>query len=794
MNTKIPHSNKYINFLKTKQKLVLTILFLVFVFLPLPEAKRDQFSSLVDSSIARWLQAIIVFYGALKVDFTNMIEIGINQTTAFIDDLFSFFLKLISLDFTVFATTGYILSILYFIIPIGVLLIAISFIKRLIDTKDSEVNFVLDFKYLLTIKNLAITLLLIPFALTESWIIGLIAIILLLVHFVQLTRERLEIRKEKLSIYNFPWFRAYLYYILGVFLALPTMESIISQNNLSFVTLLNISSPEIMFLLVSVGFLVILSEWSLKTVHQAGKEDVRQFIQSQLLLTLKSKLSFSTFIYGVFILGIVFPAIDFFILNGIAYQVIFTIMNLPWSLSIAAFDPAMFVDLFLALIRVAFDTMTNVSRDIIIALIPVIPTDVSIVGSIQGSFFVTLILFFIFLVLYTIFLSWVTITENPDNNSSSTSLKRYLSPFKLKELRKYFILMIVSILGALVFYFANPEVFLESFGDQYTISTDAWEPILIIAFLATIFAIVSATCIWVVIQLRKGRSMRIVAGVITINSIAVITALIMIIPFIQMIKNSLQTNIQNTQDFYAQGLIPDPFNTGYYAQLFGLYPPAYATLEYRVITWLFNSIIVSVTVTAFLVLFSAMAGYCFAKREFIGRKPLFALTIAILMVPSYVQVIPLYIELNRLDLIGTLIAVILPFLIQPLGVFLTTEFMRGIPDDYLDAARIDGYSEIQIFLKIVLPLSIPVMSVLIIINFIGNWNAFIWPLLLIENSAQAVDLRLLPLGMYRINAELEEQIGLVLALATVIVIPIFVILFMAQDYIKKGVTVEGLKG
>jgi len=86
------------------------------------------------------------------------------------------------------------------------------------------------------------------------------------------------------------------------------------------------------------------------------------------------------------------------------------------------------------------------------------------------------------------------------------------------------------------------------------------------------------------------------------------------------------------------------------------------------------------------------------------------------------------------------------------------------------------------------------MSVLIIINFIGNWNAFIWPLLLIENSPQAVHLRILPLGMYRINAELQEQIGLVLALATVIVIPIFVILFMAQDYIKKGVTIEGLKG
>jgi multiple sugar transport system permease protein len=261
-----------------------------------------------------------------------------------------------------------------------------------------------------------------------------------------------------------------------------------------------------------------------------------------------------------------------------------------------------------------------------------------------------------------------------------------------------------------------------------------------------------------------------------------------------MLKNSLQSNAQNTIDFAKQGLIPDPFTTRNYAQIFGLVPPSYETLEYQVITWLFNSIVTALFVTGFLVIFSAMAGYCLAKRNFVGRKLLFTLIIAIQMVPPYVQVIPLYLELNRLGFVGSLLGVIFPFLIQPFSIFLCAEFMRGIPDDYLDAARVDGYSEIEIFRKIVLPLSIPVISVMIIINIIGNWNAFMWPLLLLDQSEFAPLVRTLPLGMFHINAELQEQVGVILALATVIVLPIFVILFLAQDYIKKGVTVEGLKG
>ena len=190
-----------------------------------------------------------------------------------------------------------------------------------------------------------------------------------------------------------------------------------------------------------------------------------------------------------------------------------------------------------------------------------------------------------------------------------------------------------------------------------------------------------------------------------------------------------------------------------------------------------------------------MAGYVLAKRQFVGRKLLFTMVIGIMMVPPYVQIIPLYLELNRLGFVGSLLGIILPFLIQPFSIFLAAEFMKGIPDDYLDAARIDGYSEFEIFRKIVLPLSIPVISVLIIINLIANWNSFIWPLLILDSGVvSAPELRTLPLGMYRVNSQLEEQMGVILALSTLIILPIFIILFLAQDYIKKGVTVEGLKG
>ena len=115
----------------------------------------------------------------------------------------------------------------------------------------------------------------------------------------------------------------------------------------------------------------------------------------------------------------------------------------------------------------------------------------------------------------------------------------------------------------------------------------------------------------------------------------------MIIPFLWMLKNSFQTNAQNTVNFVQQGLVPDPFTTRNYAQIFGLVQPAYETLDYRVITWLFNSLVAALLVTIFLVIFSAMAGYVIAKRQFVGRRWLFALIIGIMMVPPYVQVIPL---------------------------------------------------------------------------------------------------------------------------------------------------------
>jgi multiple sugar transport system permease protein len=353
---------------------------------------------------------------------------------------------------------------------------------------------------------------------------------------------------------------------------------------------------------------------------------------------------------------------------------------------------------------------------------------------------------------------------------------------------------IVLVFLLLFVFIFDPQNFESFFGDLYEMQTDPFSSFLLLGILLTFLAAILAAVFWGVSQVRQGRSRRIIVSSIMINGTAVALAIIMVVPFIWMIKNSIQTDAQNSVDFAKQGLIPDPFTTRNYAQIFGLVPVPYETLEYQVVTWLFNSIVTAVFVTGFLVIFSAMAGYCLAKRNFIGRKFLFMLIIAIQMVPPYVQVIPLYLELNRLGFVGSLLGVIFPFLIQPFSIFLCTEFMRGIPDDYLDAARVDGYSEFEIFRKIVLPLSIPVISVMIIINIIGNWNAFMWPLLLLEQSEFAPMLRTLPLGMYNINKELQEQAGVILALATVIVLPIFVILFLAQDYIKKGVTVEGLKG
>lgn len=206
--------------------------------------------------------------------------------------------------------------------------------------------------------------------------------------------------------------------------------------------------------------------------------------------------------------------------------------------------------------------------------------------------------------------------------------------------------------------------------------------------------------------------------------------------------------------------------------------------------WTLNSAIVSVTVTLSQLLVATLAGYAFAKKQFFGKNVLFWLYIGSMMVPGQVTLIPRYILMARMKLPNTYAGLILPAVAAPLGVFLMKQFMQSIPGEIIDAARIDGASEIGVFARIVVPLAKPAMAVLGIFTFVGEWNDFLWPLV-ITNSSQ---MRTLQVGLATIQEEVPMAFGTLMAGATFAAIPITIVFLIFQRYFLKGLTVGALKG
>lgn len=206
--------------------------------------------------------------------------------------------------------------------------------------------------------------------------------------------------------------------------------------------------------------------------------------------------------------------------------------------------------------------------------------------------------------------------------------------------------------------------------------------------------------------------------------------------------------------------------------------------------WTTNSLIVALSVTGIQTFTSAMAGYAFAKKQFPGGAFLFYLYIASMMVPGQVTLVPLFLIMSELDLLNTYRGLILPAIAGPFGVFLMKQFISTLPTDLIEAATIDGCSEWQTFGQVILPLAKPGLAVLGIFTFMGQWNEFLWPLIVTSSAS----MRTLPVGMALLQEELPMQYGLLMAGATYAAIPMIIIFFMFQRYFLRGITVGALKG
>lgn len=207
------------------------------------------------------------------------------------------------------------------------------------------------------------------------------------------------------------------------------------------------------------------------------------------------------------------------------------------------------------------------------------------------------------------------------------------------------------------------------------------------------------------------------------------------------------------------------------------------------LTWYRNSLVVASATTALCLATSAFGGYVFAKFEFPLKRPLFTLILATMMIPFPVLLIPNYLVANRLGLLNSLWALILPGVVSAFGIFLVRQFVAGIPSDLIEAARLDGASEWAIFGRIVVPLVRPALGALGVFTFLASWNDYLWPLVAINDLQKST----LPLALTYFNSTNATRYDLVLAAATMAVVPVLIVFLVFQRQIVKALVLAGMK-
>ncbi|MCK5861713.1 MAG: carbohydrate ABC transporter permease, partial [Candidatus Hydrogenedentes bacterium] len=211
--------------------------------------------------------------------------------------------------------------------------------------------------------------------------------------------------------------------------------------------------------------------------------------------------------------------------------------------------------------------------------------------------------------------------------------------------------------------------------------------------------------------------------------------------------------------------------------------------EIPLLRWLFNSVFISLSVTLLVLVVDTLAAYSLARLQLPGAKYVFALIVAMLMVPGQIMLVPMYLILNRLGWLDTSLALIVPAGAGVFGVFLLRQFFLGIPADLEDAAAIDGCTRLGILVRIIVPIAKPALATLAIFTFMGSWNDFMGPLVFLDN----VDKYTLPVGIALFQTSYYAEYGITLAAACLATAPALLAFLFFQRYIIEGIALTGLK-
>jgi alpha-1,4-digalacturonate transport system permease protein len=213
------------------------------------------------------------------------------------------------------------------------------------------------------------------------------------------------------------------------------------------------------------------------------------------------------------------------------------------------------------------------------------------------------------------------------------------------------------------------------------------------------------------------------------------------------------------------------------------------TRTFNFLRYFWNSTFVTVIATLITLLINAMAGFALSKYKFKGREAIVLVIVATLLIPPTVILVPLFITVQKLGLFNSLWGVIIPAVATPTGVFLLRQYMLTIPDELLEAARMDGASEWKIFWRIMLPLSLPALAVLAILSVIWRWNDFMWPLIVLTQS----EVFTLQLGLSTFKGELNDNMHYLLAMTVLTLLPVTLVFVFLQKHITTGIANTGLK-
>ena len=260
-----------------------------------------------------------------------------------------------------------------------------------------------------------------------------------------------------------------------------------------------------------------------------------------------------------------------------------------------------------------------------------------------------------------------------------------------------------------------------------------------------------------------------------------IGAIVMLIPFIWMIVSSMMT----PAEIIARPLsfLPKNPSLDAYHGLRDAIPIGRMYL---------NSMIVTFLITIGILTTSSTAGYGFAKFRFPGRDQLFLIVLATMMIPFFVVLIPIFWMIGQWGWINSYQGLIVPHIATAFGIFLMRQFMLSLPDEVLDAARVDGASEFEIFWRIVLPLSTPALGALTILAFVYQWNAFLWPLVVARSDVMWT----VPVGLnaLRTYASSAQVVNMQMAGATMGIVPLLIVFIGLQRYFVRGIALTGVKG